>query len=93
MGHGTSFSLYFLFCRFTVADARALLFTSRIPTDTPGRIHKSAAIAAVEATGEGSYDTAREILKSIKLDATGKVELDDWIEVSRSLLLSLSPRG
>jgi plastin-1 len=38
---------------------------------------------ALKSRGE-SYDLARETLKGVSVDASGKVELDDWVEV-RSL--------
>ena len=43
---------------------------------------KSSAIAALQASGEGSYDQVREVLKGVSVDASGKVELEDWVEVS-----------
>lgn len=52
-------------------------------TDTPGRVDKSAVLHALQSRGE-SYDLARETLKGVSVDASGKVELDDWVEV-RSL--------
>ncbi|KAG8747746.1 hypothetical protein FRC10_011875 [Ceratobasidium sp. 414] len=52
-----------------------------LDTDTPGAVSKSSAIAALQASGEGSYDQVREVLKGVSVDASGKVELDDWVEV------------
>ncbi|KAL1679626.1 calponin homology domain-containing protein [Schizophyllum commune] len=51
-----------------------------ISTDTPGRVDKTAALHAVQKSGE-SYDVARETLKHVSVDASGKLELDDWVEV------------
>jgi plastin-1 len=51
-----------------------------IPTDSPGRVDKSAAISALQQSGE-SYDRVRETLKDVSVDASGKVELEDWVEV------------
>lgn len=45
---------------------------------------KSSAIAALQASGEGSYDQVREVLKGVSVDASGKVELEDWVEVCLS---------
>ena len=53
---------------------------SAISTDTPGRVDKTAALHAVQKSGE-SYDVARETLKHVSVDASGKLELDDWVEV------------
>ncbi|TRM59512.1 calponin homology domain-containing protein [Schizophyllum amplum] len=55
-----------------------------ISTDTPGRIDKSAALHALQSSGE-SYDTARETLKHVSVDASGKLELEDWVELNVKL--------
>lgn len=34
----------------------------------------------MQSSGE-SYDRARETLKHVSVDASGKVELEDWVEV------------
>jgi plastin-1 len=57
------------------------LNSSAIDTNTPGRISKAEAINALQASGE-SYDQVRETLKLVSVDASGKVELEDWVEVS-----------
>ena len=54
---------------------------SAIETDTPGRAAKTAVINALQASGDASYDRARETLKGVSVDASGKVELEDWVEV------------
>ncbi len=41
------------------------------------------AIAALQQSGE-SYDRVRETLKDVSVDASGKVELEDWVEVRPS---------
>lgn len=41
---------------------------------------KSAAITSLQQSGE-SYDRVRETLKSVSVDASGKVELEDYVEV------------
>ena len=51
-------------------------------TDTPGRVDKSAVLQAIQSTGQ-SYDVARETLKHVSVDASGKVELEDWVEVGQ----------
>lgn len=55
---------------------------SALETESPGSVSKSSAIAALQASGEGSYDQVREVLKGVSVDASGKVELEDWVEVS-----------
>jgi len=54
---------------------------SAIETDTPGRATKTAVINALQSSGDASYDRARETLKGVSVDASGKVELEDWVEV------------
>ncbi|KAG8772888.1 hypothetical protein FRC12_002845 [Ceratobasidium sp. 428] len=56
-----------------------------LDTDTPGAVSKSSAIAALQASGEGSYDQVREVLKGVSVDASGKVELEDWVELVTKL--------
>ncbi|PPR03641.1 hypothetical protein CVT24_007755 [Panaeolus cyanescens] len=53
-------------------------------TDTPGRVDKSAVLQSIQASGQ-SYDVARETLKHVSVDASGKVELDDWVELNVKL--------
>ncbi|KAG6877902.1 hypothetical protein C0992_009095 [Termitomyces sp. T32_za158] len=55
-----------------------------ISTDTPGRVDKSSVLHALQNSGE-SYDQARETLKSVSVDASGKVELEDWVELNVKL--------
>ncbi|KAF8503137.1 Ca2+-binding actin-bundling protein [Gautieria morchelliformis] len=55
-----------------------------IDTDTPGRVSKPAVISALQASGE-SYDLVRETLKDVSVDASGKVELEDWVELAAKL--------
>lgn len=56
------------------------ILCSAIHTDTPGRVDKSAVLRSLQSSGE-SYDTARETLKHVSVDASGKVELEDFVEV------------
>jgi plastin-1 len=53
---------------------------SGLNTKTPGRVDKAEVLQALQASGE-SYDIARETLKHVSVDASGKVELEDWVEV------------
>ncbi|KAK7437511.1 fimbrin [Stygiomarasmius scandens] len=55
-----------------------------ISTDTPGRIDKQSVLRALQASGE-SYDEARETLKHVSVDASGKVELEDFVELNVKL--------
>ncbi|KAG8979902.1 hypothetical protein FRC05_007345 [Tulasnella sp. 425] len=55
-----------------------------ITTDTPGRVPKATVIQALQAQGE-SYDRVRETLKDVSIDASGKVEVEDWVELNVKL--------
>lgn len=57
---------------------------NQIDTDSPGRVSKPAAISALQARGE-SYDVVRETLKHVSVDASGKVELEDFVELAAKL--------
>ena len=48
----------------------------------PGRVDKAVILQTLQSSGE-SYDLARETLKKVSVDASGKVELEDWVEVRR----------
>lgn len=58
---------------------------SAISTDTPGRVDKSAVLQTLQASGE-SYDNARETLKQVSVDSSGKLELEDFVEVRACFL-------
>ncbi|TFK91910.1 fimbrin [Polyporus arcularius HHB13444] len=57
---------------------------NNISTDTPGRVEKQRVLQSLQASGE-SYDRAREVLKHVSVDSSGKVELDDWVELNVKL--------
>jgi hypothetical protein len=48
---------------------------------TPGRVTKSVAIAALQGHHDITYDRARETMKQVRSDATGTLELEEWLEV------------
>ncbi|KAJ1302036.1 hypothetical protein OPQ81_000871 [Rhizoctonia solani] len=50
-----------------------------------GAITKADAISALQNSGEGTYDQVREVLKGVSVDASGKVELEDWVELVTKL--------
>ncbi|KAF5336359.1 hypothetical protein D9611_006595 [Ephemerocybe angulata] len=55
-----------------------------LSTETPGRVDKSTVLHALQSSGT-SYDVARETLKHVSVDASGKVELEDWVELNVKL--------
>lgn len=69
----------------------SLHLCSGISTDTPGRVDKQRVLQSLQAHGE-SYDRAREVLKHVSVDSSGKVELDDWVEVRTIPSKSLQSR-
>jgi len=64
--------------------------SSALHTDVPGRVDKATVLQALQSRGE-SYDRARETLKHVSVDASGKVELEDWVEVRHLLFLEMLP--
>ena len=58
------------------------MFHSAIHTDSPGRVDNTHVLQALQASGQ-SYDVARETRKHVSVDSSGKVELEDWVEVWR----------
>ena len=54
--------------------------SSAIDTNEPGRVDKAKVLRSLQSSG-ANYDLARETLKHVSVDASGKVELEDWVEV------------
>lgn len=54
---------------------------SAIDTNEPGRVDKAKVLQVIQSSGT-NYDLARETLKHVSVDASGKVELEDWVEVT-----------
>ncbi|CAG7848066.1 Fimbrin [Serendipita indica DSM 11827] len=62
-----------------------------IDTDSTGRVTKTAVINAIQSSGAATYDRARETLKDVSVDASGKVELEDWVELNVKLKQQAQP--
>lgn len=58
---------------------------NNLDTNTPGSVPKATVIAALEKSGEASYDRVRETLKHVSVDASGKLEVDDYVELIAKL--------
>ncbi|CAE6448097.1 unnamed protein product [Rhizoctonia solani] len=58
---------------------------NNLDVEGTGSITKANAISALQSSGEGSYDQVREVLKGVSIDASGKVELEDWVELVTKL--------
>ncbi|QID83468.1 Fimbrin, actin-bundling protein [Saccharomyces pastorianus] len=61
-----------------------------IDLDDKGWIEKQQAIEAVSKDGDATYDEARETLKHVGVDASGRVELDDYVGLIAKLRESKS---
>jgi plastin-1 len=44
-------------------------------------VDKAKILQSLKSSGS-NYDLARETLKHVSVDASGKVELEDWVEVT-----------
>ncbi|WPK24064.1 hypothetical protein PUMCH_001320 [Australozyma saopauloensis] len=64
-----------------------------IDLDDKGYVEKKEAINAVSKSGRHSYDETREALKSVDLDASGHVELDDYVQLMSILKAEPAPSG
>lgn len=53
----------------------------QIDVDGRGAVEKQDVVKAVQDQGEATYDQARETLKEVNLDSSGRVELDDYVDV------------
>lgn len=56
-----------------------------IDIDDKGWIEKQQVFDAVSKSGQATYDEAREALKACNVDASGRVELDDYVELEAKL--------
>ncbi|QLQ82403.1 hypothetical protein HG537_0H01650 [Torulaspora globosa] len=56
-----------------------------IDLEDKGWVEKQQALEAVSQSGETTYDVARETLKQVNVDASGRVELDDYVELIAKL--------
>ncbi|GAA6022651.1 hypothetical protein JCM10207_008567, partial [Rhodosporidiobolus poonsookiae] len=61
---------------------------AQIDVDSTGRLPKSSVLTALSTqaapsspAGKYTYDQVRETLKTVSLDASGQVELDDWVDL------------
>ncbi|CDR40904.1 CYFA0S05e05732g1_1 [Cyberlindnera fabianii] len=56
-----------------------------IDLEDKGYVEKQAVIEKLSGSGEGSYDEVRETLKDVSVDSSGRVELDDFVELVAKL--------
>ncbi|CAO1636784.1 unnamed protein product [Parajaminaea phylloscopi] len=57
----------------------------QIDVDGTGSVGKQDVIKAVEDSKEATYDQARETLKEVNLDSSGRVELEDYVDLFAKL--------
>ena len=61
---------------------RDLTFARKIDLEGKGYVEQATIISAVQKDGEGSnYDQIRATLRECNIDASGRVELEDYVEV------------
>ncbi|ODV87659.1 hypothetical protein CANARDRAFT_25904 [[Candida] arabinofermentans NRRL YB-2248] len=63
----------------------------KIDLDDKGWVDKKDVIESVSQEGKGSYDDVREALKQVSVDASGHVELEDYVELHAKLKESKQP--
>lgn len=56
-----------------------------IDLEDKGWVEKPQILESISKSGLASYDEARETLKSVDVDASGRVELDDYVELMAKL--------
>jgi plastin-1 len=58
------------------------VFPSRFDIDGRGQIDQKDLVKVIQEIGEGqSYDQIRATIKTVDINATGKVEVDEFLEV------------
>lgn len=61
-----------------------------VDIDDKGYLDKQQTIKSLTDSGEGSYDDVRNTLKNVSVDASGRVELEDYVELVAKLRESKS---
>jgi plastin-1 len=68
--------------RASLFNDRDLTFARKIDLEGRGYVEQATIISAVQKDGEGSnYDQIRATLRECNIDASGRVELEDYVEV------------
>lgn len=55
----------------------------KLDVDDKGYLDESTTIKSVQTSERQSYDAVRQALKDVELDSSRRVELDDYVGVSR----------
>lgn len=62
-----------------------VILDSRFDIDGRGQIDQKDLVKVIQEIGEGqSYDQIRATIKAVDINATGKVEVDEFLEVSKA---------
>ena len=59
----------------------------KLDVDDKGYIDEATAIKATQTTERQPYDVVRQALREVELDSSRRVELEDYVDVSRARLL------
>ncbi|WVQ83180.1 hypothetical protein IAT38_005319 [Cryptococcus sp. DSM 104549] len=54
---------------------------NQIDVEDKGSLDKATVISSLQSSGEADYDSARETLKNVNIDSSGRVELEDWVQL------------
>ncbi|OWB55482.1 hypothetical protein B5S28_g1354 [[Candida] boidinii] len=65
----------------------------KLDIDDKGYVEKKSVIESVSDSGKGSYDEVRNALKAVDVDASGRVELDDYVELLAKIKEGKSSSG
>ena len=63
----------------------------KLDVDDKGYIDEATAIKATQQSERQPYDVVRQALKNVELDSSRRVELEDYVGVSRPVSDSLAP--
>lgn len=63
----------------------------QIDIDDKGYLEKQHVVTALSESGEGTYDQIRNTLKTVNVDASGRVELEDYVELIAKLRENKNP--
>lgn len=62
----------------------------QIDVDDRGSLDRQVVVKEVQQLENASYDQVRETLKDVSLDASGRVELEDYVDVCIRDLINVS---
>ena len=63
----------------------------QMDVDEKGSLDRAVVLKGVQDQERATYDRVRETLKDVSIDASGRVELEDYVDVSRRTSDVLTP--